>query len=60
MQFQIDSAISGLVVLLADLDEQITQAQDELAEMVPASPFRTLTSAPGWGGCGRLLMVRRR
>ena len=35
--------------LLADLDQQITQAEVELAELVPASPFRTLTSVPGWG-----------
>ena len=37
------------LALLADLDQQITQAEAELAELVPASPFRTLTSVPGWG-----------
>jgi len=37
------------LALLADLDQQITQAERELAELVPASPFRTLTSVPGWG-----------
>jgi transposase len=35
--------------LLADLDQQITRAEDELADLVPVSPFRTLTSVPGWG-----------
>jgi transposase len=34
---------------VADLEEQIAQAEAELAELVPASPFRTLTSVPGWG-----------
>jgi transposase len=37
------------LALLADLDQQITQAEQELAELVPVSPFRTLTSVPGWG-----------
>ena len=37
------------LALLADLDQQISQAEQELAELVPASPFRTLTSVPGWG-----------
>jgi transposase len=37
------------LALLADLDRQITQAEDELAALVPVSPFRTLTSVPGWG-----------
>ena len=37
------------LALLADLDQQIAQAEAELAELVPASPFRTLTSVPGWG-----------
>jgi transposase len=37
------------LTLLADLDQQITQAEQELTELVPASPFRTLTSVPGWG-----------
>jgi len=35
--------------LLADLDQQITLAELELTELVPKSPFRTLTSVPGWG-----------
>jgi transposase len=35
--------------LLVDLDQQITRAEQELAELVPASPFRTMTSVPGWG-----------
>src|SRR6478735_1754838 len=41
--------LSADLALLADLDQQITQAEDELADLVPASPFRTLTSVPGWG-----------
>jgi transposase len=36
------------LALLADLEEQIAQAEAELAELVPASPFRTLISVPGW------------
>ena len=38
------------LVLLGDLDQQISQAEQELAELVPISPFRTLTSVPGLGG----------
>jgi transposase len=30
-------------------NQQISQAEQELAVLVPASPFRTLTSVPGWG-----------
>ena len=37
------------LALLGDLNEQINRAEAELAELVPASPFRTLTSVPGWG-----------
>jgi len=37
------------LALFTDLDQQITQGEDELAELVPSSPFRTLTSVPGWG-----------
>ena len=37
------------LVLLGDLDQQISQAEQELAELVPISPFRTLTSVPGGG-----------
>ena len=35
--------------LLADLDTQIENAESELAALLPASPFATLTSVPGWG-----------
>ena len=35
--------------LLADLDRQVAQAEAELARLLPASPFRSLTSVPGWG-----------
>ncbi len=37
------------LILLADLDRQIDDADKELARLVPASPFRTLVSVPGWG-----------
>ena len=35
--------------LLADLDTQIENAECELAALLPASPYATLTSVPGWG-----------
>jgi len=35
--------------LLADLDAQIQAAEDELAALLPRSPFTTLTTVPGWG-----------
>jgi len=35
--------------LLADLDAQVAAADAELARLLPASPFATLTSVPGWG-----------
>jgi transposase len=37
------------LALLADLDTQISAAEVELARLLPASPFRPLTSVPGWG-----------
>jgi transposase len=37
------------VALLADLDSRINDAETELARLLPLSPFRTLTSVPGWG-----------
>ena len=49
-----DAAIARRVLaadltLLADLDHQIEQTDRELGRLLPASPFRTLTSVPGWG-----------
>ncbi len=35
--------------LLCDLDTQIENAECELAALLPASPYTTLTSVPGWG-----------
>ncbi|OIN79452.1 IS110 family transposase [Mycobacterium malmoense] len=35
--------------LLRDLDTQIENAECELAALLPASPYATLTSVPGWG-----------
>src|SRR4051794_11880163 len=37
------------LVLMSDLDAQIGAAEAELGRLLPASPFATLTSAPGWG-----------
>jgi transposase len=37
------------LMLLADLDHQISHAEVELGRLLPSSPFRTLTSVPGWG-----------
>ena len=37
------------VHLVADLDSAITDAEAELARLLPLSPFSTLTSVPGWG-----------
>lgn len=36
------------LALLGDLDRQIITAEAELARLLPASPFRTLTTVPGW------------
>lgn len=35
--------------LLADLDSQVSQAEAQLARLLPLSPFRSLISVPGWG-----------
>jgi transposase len=37
------------LALLAGLDGQIEAAAAELARLVPLSPFKTLTTVPGWG-----------
>lgn len=37
------------LVLLDDLDAQISTVDAELGRLVAASPFATLTSVPGWG-----------
>lgn len=37
------------VALLTDLDTGIDDAEAELARLLPLSPFRSLTSVPGWG-----------
>jgi transposase len=49
-----DAAIARQVLaadqaLLADLDAQVRHAEAQLARLLPMSPFRTLTSVPGWG-----------
>ena len=48
-----DAAIARQVLaadlaLQSDLDRQVAQAEVELARLLPLSPFRTLTSVPGW------------
>ena len=37
------------LALLGDLDSQVQAAADQLARLLPLSPFRTLTTVPGWG-----------
>jgi transposase len=37
------------LVLLADLDAQVAAAETEMADLLPSSPFATMTSVPGWG-----------
>jgi transposase len=49
-----DAAVARQVLaadlwLLAELDRHVLAAEAELARLLPASPFRTLTSVPGWG-----------
>ncbi|MGH8938207.1 MAG: IS110 family transposase [Actinomycetes bacterium] len=48
-----DAAVARAVLaadlaLLADLDAQVDQATDQLARLVPASPFAPLLTVPGW------------
>ena len=35
--------------LLASLDAQVTVAETQMADLLPNSPFATLTTVPGWG-----------
>lgn len=49
-----DAAIARQVLaadlrLLHELEREIAAAEQELAILLPDSPFRTLTSVPGWG-----------
>ncbi|MGH3588535.1 MAG: IS110 family transposase [Pseudonocardia sp.] len=49
-----DAAVARAVlatdlVLLADLDAPVDQATDQLARLLPSSPFVTLLTVPGWG-----------
>ena len=37
------------LALLSVLDDQVTAVEQQLAELLPASPFQVLTSVPGWG-----------
>lgn len=49
-----DAAVARAVLaadlaLLADLDAQVEQATDQLARLLPVSPFAPLLAVPGWG-----------
>ena len=49
-----DAAVARAVLaadlaLLADLDAQVDHATDQLARLLPVSPFAPLLSVPGWG-----------
>jgi len=43
------AVLAADLALLADLDSQIDDATDQLARLVPASPFATMLTVPGWG-----------
>jgi transposase len=42
------AVLSADLVLLADLDTQVDQATDQLARLLPLTPFAPLLSVPGW------------
>jgi len=49
-----DAAVARAVLaadlaLLVDLDAQVDQATEQLARLLPASPFEPLLTVPGWG-----------
>jgi transposase len=49
-----DAAVARQVLaadlaLLAELDGHVLAAEAQLARLLPLTPFRTLTSVPGWG-----------
>jgi transposase len=49
-----DAAVARAVLaadlaLLSDLDAQVDQATDQLARLLPNSPFAPLLTVPGWG-----------
>jgi len=37
------------LALLADLDAQVAAAEDQMAALLPLTPFAPLTTVPGWG-----------
>jgi transposase len=43
------AVLAADLVLLVDLDAQVDQATDQLARLLPVSPFAPLLSVPGWG-----------
>jgi len=49
-----DAVVARMVLaadlaLLTDLDTQVEQATEQLARLVPSSPFAPLLTVPGWG-----------
>jgi transposase len=49
-----DAAVAQQVLghdlaLLADLDRQVSDAETQLARLLPQTPFAPLTTVPGWG-----------
>ena len=49
-----DAAVARAVLaadlaLLGDLDTQVDQATEQLAQLLPPSPFTPLVTVPGWG-----------
>lgn len=43
------AVLAADLMLLTDLDDQVDQATDQLARLLPASPFNALLTVPGWG-----------
>ncbi len=43
------AVLAADLVLLNDLDAQVDRATDELARLLPQSPFAPLLTVPGWG-----------
>lgn len=42
------AVLAADLVLLSDLDTQVDQATDQLARILPSTPFAPLLSVPGW------------
>jgi hypothetical protein len=46
-------AIGWDLTLLAELDRQVTHADDQLARVLPDTPYAVLTTTPGWATIAR-------